>query len=69
MALIKCSECNQMVSEQATACPRCGSGIARRPQQETASSHSSLIITHQFLDAHLKSIAKAEMMCRLFSMR
>lgn len=69
MALIKCSECDQIVSEQATACPRCGSGIARKPVLEVSTPHSSLIITHKFLDAHLKSIAKAEMMCRLFSMR
>jgi len=69
MALIKCSECNQIVAEQATTCPRCGSGIARKSVLEAPTSHSSLIITHPFLDAHLKSIAKAEMMCRLFSMR
>ena len=68
MALIKCSECDQTVSDQAITCPRCGSGIARKPVQERSAPHSSLIITHTFLDAHLKSIAKAEMMCRRFSM-
>ena len=67
MALIKCSECDQTVSEQATTCPRCGSGIAHKTVRETAKPHSNLIITQTFLDAHLKSIAKAEMMCR-FSM-
>ena len=68
MALIKCSECDQTVSDQAATCPRCGSGIARKPVLAAPTPHSSLIITHNFLDAHLKSIAKVEMMCRLFNM-
>jgi hypothetical protein len=67
MAQIKCSECNQIVSDQVVTCPRCGSGIARKTVREATKPHSNLIITQAFLDAHLKSIAKAEMMCR-FSM-
>jgi DNA-directed RNA polymerase subunit RPC12/RpoP len=35
MALIKCPECNQTVSNQAVACPHCGYGIARRPVPQT----------------------------------
>lgn len=68
MVLIKCSECDQMVTEQAVTCPRCGSGIARRQLPEASTPHSSLIITHKFLDSRLQKITKAEMMCRLFSM-
>lgn len=32
MALIRCNECGQMVSDKATACPKCGNPITAAPQ-------------------------------------
>ena len=32
MALIKCSECGQMVSDKATKCPNCGNPINGKKQ-------------------------------------
>ena len=32
MALIKCSECGNQVSDKATACPNCGAPVAAGPQ-------------------------------------
>jgi len=34
MALIRCSECGQTVSDRATACPRCGNPISHAPQAD-----------------------------------
>lgn len=30
MALISCSECDLMASDQVTACPHCGAAIAKK---------------------------------------
>lgn len=38
MALIKCEECGQMVSEQASTCPHCGASLKKEspsPAQQT----------------------------------
>lgn len=34
MALIKCSECGAIVSDQAVACPQCGAPVTARPKQQ-----------------------------------
>lgn len=44
MVIIKCSECNHNVSDQAEKCPHCGANIRKPDAVETGVSLISLVV-------------------------
>ena len=46
MALIKCTECGQMVSDKAANCPNCGCPVEREVICEECGEHRRLAVSH-----------------------
>jgi len=44
MGLIKCPECNNEVSDQAKACPKCGYGISKGAADEAAGCLKNIVM-------------------------
>lgn len=49
MALIKCNECGNQVSDQAVACPKCGAPVKQEPTKNTEKQFVSVIQDGEFV--------------------
>ena len=59
MALIKCSECGQMVSTKAEKCPRCGYSVRLSMEQEQEKAKQSIEI-HPTMETEKNEVVNNE---------